>query len=99
MNIIKTKEGSRLTVTLEGSLDATTAYQFDHELMSSLDGITELTLDMEKLDFVSSAGLRVLLSAQKTMNNQGKMEIINVCDDVMDIFVVTGFANALTIRK
>ena len=99
MNITQTKEDSRLTVALEGSLDATTAYQFDHELMSSLNGITELILDLEKLDFVSSAGLRVLLSAQKTMNNQGTMEVINVCDDVMDIFVMTGFASALTIRR
>ena len=98
MEIIKTKEGSKLTVALEGSLDATTAFRFDKELMSSLDGITELILDMEKLDFVSSAGLRVLLSAQKTMNTQGKMVVINVCQDVMDIFTVTGFADALTIR-
>ena len=99
MEITKSLEGSKLTVAIGGSLDATTAFQFDRELTSSLDGVTELVLDLEKLDFISSAGLRVLLAAQKTMMDRGRMEVINVQEDVMDIFTVTGFADMLNIRR
>ncbi len=98
MEITKTREGNKLTMALEGSLDATTAFKFDKELTASLDGVTEFVLDMEKLEYISSAGLRVLLAAQKTMNDQGTMEVVHVMEDVMDILKVTGFADALTIR-
>ena len=66
--------------------------------MLFLDGVTELIMDFEKLEYISSAGLRVLLSAQKTMNNQGSMKVIHVNDTVMEIFEVTGFVDVLTIE-
>ena len=72
--------------------------ELETELKSSLDGVTELIMDFEKLEYISSAGLRVLLSAQKTMNNQGSMKVINVNDTVMEIFEVTGFVDVLTIE-
>ena len=67
-------------------------------LKESLDGVSELTLDFAKLDYISSAGLRVLLAAQKTMNRQGSMKIVHVCDTIMEIFEVTGFLDILTIE-
>ena len=77
MNINKTQEDSSLTVALEGRLDTVTAPQLEGDLRSAVSGVTELIFDLEKLDYVSSAGLRVLLSAQKVMNRQGKMIIRN----------------------
>ena len=70
----------------------------EEELKNSMDGITELILDFEKLDYISSAGLRVLLSAQKVMNKQGEMKLIHVSDVVNEIFEVTGFCDILTIE-
>ncbi len=98
LNIIKNNEGSALTVALEGRLDTTTAPQLEGELMGALSGVTKLTLDFEKLEYISSAGLRVLLSAQKVMNKQGEMTIKNVNDVIMEIFEVTGFTDILTIQ-
>ena len=98
MTIKKTQNGNQLIVALEGRLDTTTAPQLDQELKASLEGVTELVFDFSKLAYVSSAGLRVLLSTQKVMNVQGSMVVKNVNQDVMDIFEVTGFSDILTVE-
>ena len=98
MTIQKDLNGSALHVALEGRLDTTTAPQLEAELKASMDGITELDLDFEKLEYLSSAGLRVLLAAQKVMNKQGKMVVRNVNEDVMEVFDITGFIDILTIE-
>ena len=98
MDIIKNSEGSKLTVALVGRLDTTTSPQLEAELRQSVDGLTELVLDLKDLDYISSAGLRVLLSAQKVMNRQGQMIIRNVKPEIMDIFDVTGFVDILNIE-
>ena len=98
MNIIKNKDGSRLTLALEGRLDTTTAPQLEAELKESMDGITELNLDFEKLEYLSSAGLRVLLAAPKVMNKQGSMVIRHVNETIHEVFEVTGFIDILTIE-
>ena len=91
-------QGKSLTLTVEGRLDTTTAPQLESELKKSLGGIEELTLDFEKLEYISSAGLRVLLSAQKVMNRQGTMVIRHVNESVMEVFEVTGFSDILTVE-
>jgi len=98
LNIVKNKENEALTVALEGRLDTTTAPQLESELKDSLEGVSALTLDLAKLEYVSSAGLRVLLSAQKQMNRQGEMKLIHVGETIMEIFEVTGFSDILTIE-
>ena len=98
MNINKTLEDNKLTIALEGRLDTVTAPQLEGELRSSVNGVTELVFDLAGLDYVSSAGLRVLLSAQKVMNRQGRMVIRNVKPEIMDIFDVTGFVDILDIE-
>ena len=98
MTISQNKEGSKLTITLEGRLDTTTAPELETELKTALDGVTELVFDIKDLAYISSAGLRVLLSAQKVMNKQGSMKIVNVNETVMEIFEVTGFSDILTIE-
>ena len=98
MTIQKNLQGTTLRVTLEGRLDTTTAPQLEAELKASLDGITELDLDFEKLEYLSSAGLRVLLAAQKTMNKQGSMVIHHVNETIREVFEVTGFIDILTIE-
>ena len=98
MKISKTRNESALTVALEGRLDTTTAPQLESELKSALSGTTELVFDLAKLDYISSAGLRVLLSTQKVMNKQGSMKIINVNETIMEVFDVTGFVDILTIE-
>ncbi len=98
LNINKTAEDKTLTVTLEGRLDTTTAPQLEMELKSSLDGVTMLVMDFEKLEYISSAGLRVLLSVQKIMNKQGGMKVIHVSDVINEIFEVTGFSDILNIE-
>ncbi|MBR0466504.1 MAG: STAS domain-containing protein [Clostridia bacterium] len=98
LNITKTGENENLIITLEGRLDTTTAPRFESELSSALEGVKSLTIDMEKLDYISSAGLRVILSAQKRMNKEGEMKIKNVGDTIMEIFEVTGFSEILTIE-
>ena len=82
---------------LEGRLDTVSALELEKVIKELLPGLTELTLDFEKLDYISSAGLRVLLSAQKVMNKQGSMTVTNVNGTIMEIFEVTGFADILTI--
>ena len=98
MKITKTQNGTELTVALEGRLDTTTAPVLETELKASLDGIENLTMDFEALDYISSAGLRVLLSAQKIMNKQGEMKVAHVSETIMEIFEVTGFSDILTIE-
>lgn len=97
MQILKNVENSVMTVALDGRLDTMTAPNLDAELRNALEGITELIFDFEKLAYISSAGLRVLLSAQKVMNKQGNMVIKNVCSDIMEVFNVTGFCDILKI--
>jgi len=98
MKINKTLNGSTLDIALEGRLDTTTAPELEEVLKDSLEGVTELNLDFEKLEYISSAGLRVLLSAQKLMSKQGSMKITHVADVIMEIFEVTGFNEILTIE-
>ena len=98
LNNNKTVEGEKTVFTLEGRMDTVTAPELEKELKASLDGVKELTLDFEKLDYISSAGLRVLLSTQKVMNKQGALKIIHVNDTIMEIFEVTGFTDILTIE-
>ena len=98
LNINKTVENGKAAFSLEGRLDTVTSPSLEAELKSSLDGVSELTLDFEKLEYVSSAGLRVLLAAQKEMNKKGVMKLTHVCETIMEIFEVTGFSDILTIE-
>lgn len=98
MKIEKKQEGSALVIALEGRLDTTTAPELEKELKSSLDGVTDLTLDMSGLDYISSAGLRVLLTAHKAMQKQGSMKVTNVSELVKEVFDVTGFSDILNIE-
>ena len=98
MIITKIKNGTTITIVLEGRLDTMTAPQLESDLKSSIDGIEKLFIDFASLEYISSAGLRILLSTQKIMNKQGSMVIRNVNEDVMDIFDITGFADILTIE-
>ena len=97
MTINKDLNGSALTLALCGRLDTMTAPELESELKDSLDGVTDLTLDLQELDYMSSAGLRVLLSAQKRMNTCGTMTVTNVNSALKEIFDVTGFSDILTI--
>ena len=97
MTINKNLEGEKLNVAVEGRLDTSTAPELEKEL-SNLAGVKELVLDFSKLEYVSSAGLRVLLASQKAMNAQGKMLIKNVNETIMEVFEITGFADILTIE-
>ena len=98
LNIETKRNASELTVELSGRLDTNTAPELEAALKTALEGVEELTFDFEKLDYISSAGLRVLLAAQKTMNKQGEMRVVHVNETVMEIFEVTGFADILTIE-
>ena len=98
LEINRKTDGQKMTVMLEGRLDTTTAPQLETEMKENLNGVQELILDFEKLEYISSAGLRVLLSTQKTMAKQGSMKLIHVSDVISEIFEVTGFADILTIE-
>lgn len=98
MTITKTKNGTALRLALEGRLDTTTAPALEAELKEELPGVTDLTLDFEKLVYVSSAGLRVLLGAQKAMKGQGEMILVNVCEDIKEVFDITGFSDILHVQ-
>ena len=98
LNITKNIHETELTVVLIGRLDTTTAPELEKELKASLDGVSALTIDMAALEYISSAGLRVLLSAQKTMNKQGEMKVVHVGETIMEIFEVTGFSDILSIE-
>ena len=98
MNINKTLEENKLTIELEGRLDTNTAPELEDELKEDLDNVTELVFDFKELQYISSAGLRLILATQKKMNKQGDMVIKNVNDLVMEVFEATGFINILTIK-
>ena len=98
MNIDKICDGEKLSIALSGRLDTTTAPKLEAELKQSVDGIKELVFDFSGVEYISSAGLRVLLAAQKVMNRQGRMKLVGVHADVMEIFEITGFSDILTIE-
>lgn len=98
MNIEKTQNAAELEIKVSGRLDTVTAPQLEAELKESLSGIEKLILDFAELDYLSSAGLRVLLSAQKTMNKQGEMVVRGINETIAEIFEVTGFCDILTIE-
>ena len=99
MTINKKQAGTELEVALVGRLDTSTAPELEAELKHSISGITALTMDFAGLEYISSAGLRVLLAAQKVMNKQGKMVVRHVNETIMDVFEVTGFIDILTIEQ
>ena len=99
MDIKKAANGNDLTIELIGRLDAVTAPQLEKELNASLDGVESLTFDFAQLEYIASAGLRVLLVAQKRMNKQGKMKIKNVSEEVKEVLDMTGFINFLQIEE
>ena len=99
LNIEKTVGEGKALFTLEGRLDTATAPELEAALKESLDGVSELTLDLAQMDYISAAGLRVLLSAQKIMNRQGEMKLLHVQETIMEIFEVTGFSDILTIES
>lgn len=98
MNITKTLNDDTMVLKVEGRLDTTTAPELEEVIKANIDGIKELTLDFNGLEYISSAGLRVLLSAQKIMNKQGSMKVTGANETVMEVFDVTGFADILTIE-
>lgn len=98
LDIKKTLDGDNLEFILEGRLDTITAPELEEAIKESLDGVDKLSFDFTDLAYVSSAGLRVLLSAQKTMNGRGGMVVRNVSEEIQEIFDVTGFSDILTIE-
>lgn len=98
MTITKTRNEAALTLAVEGRLDTITAPDLEAVLKEELDGVEALTFDFSALEYISSAGLRVLLSAQKRMNAQGTMKVTGVSEIIMEIFEVTGFTDILTIE-
>ena len=98
MTITKTQNGTSLTVAITGRVDTLTAPELDADLTASLPTITDLTLDFTHVDYLSSAGLRVLLSTQKKMNKQGTMVLTHVSEPVMEVLTLTGFTDFLTIK-
>ena len=97
MKIKKELENNVLLLALEGRLDTVTAPELEREV-SDLRGVTDLVFDMKNLEYISSAGLRVILKAQKTMNTQGSMKLKNVGESIMEVFEITGFSDILTIE-
>ena len=98
MTMKKDQNANTLTIALEGRLDTTTAPELEKEIKNIPDGVTELIMDFAKLDYISSAGLRVLLSAHKMMMKKGSMKVTHANEMVMDVFEVTGFSDILTIE-
>lgn len=99
MEIQKNFDGNKLTVALTGRLDAVTAIQFDKDISKSLEGVKNLTIDLANLDYIASAGLRILLKLQKKMNTQGDMQIKNVKREVREVLDMTGFSRLLSIEE
>lgn len=97
MKIEKKQENEELSLTLFGRLDTVTAPELENEI-GDLSGITELVIDMKNLEYISSAGLRVILKAQKIMNEKGSMKLRNVGESIMEVFEITGFSDFLTIE-
>ena len=98
LKIDKTENGTKTIFKLEGKLDTITAPELEKELEDSLDGVEELIFDFTGIEYISSAGLRVILNTQKQMLEQGEMELVGVNEIIMDIFEVTGFVDILTIE-
>ncbi|MBQ6090289.1 MAG: STAS domain-containing protein [Lachnospiraceae bacterium] len=98
MTVTTNLDGTKLTVALEGKLGTTSAPELENAVKNNISGVTELVLDMEKLEYMASAGLRVLLSAAKVMKKQGSMKIVKVTPAVMDVFTFTGMADMLDIE-
>ena len=98
MKITQKRNQNDLIIALEGRLDTTTSPELEAAVKSSLAGVTSLEMDFSELDYISSAGLRVLLAVQKTMNKQGEMKVTHVNETVMEVFEVTGFSDILTIE-
>ena len=98
MTINKISEGEKLTLAISGRLDTNSSPKLEAELRQSVNGVTSLVFDFSGVEYISSAGLRVLLAAQKVMNRQGSMKLIGVSAEVMEVFEITGFADILTIE-
>ena len=98
MTTDKLLEGEKLALTLSGRLDTNSSPALEAELKKSVGGVKELVFDFSGVEYISSAGLRVLLAAQKVMNRQGSMKLIGVSADVMEVFEITGFSDILTIE-
>ena len=98
MTITNERNNAQLTVAIEGRLDTTTAPQLEKFLRENSEGIKDMVIDMAKLEYISSAGLRVILGAHKKMSKIGSLKLINVCDEVMEVFEVTGFTDILDIE-
>ena len=98
MTIDRNVEGTKTQLKIAGRLDTSTAPELETTIDACISGVEELIIDFEGLEYVSSAGLRVILKAQKIMNKQGSMKIINVNDTIMEVFYITGFADVLTIE-
>ena len=98
MTINKTKNDAALTLAITGRLDTTTAPELEEVVRAELEGVQQLSFDFAELEYISSAGLRVLLAAQKIMNKQGEMKVLNVSADVMEVFEITGFSDILVIE-
>ena len=98
MEIKTNRNGEELVLDIIGRLDTTTSPELESALQSSLDGVTKLVLDFKELEYISSAGLRVLLATQKTMNKQGEMIVKNSSEDVKEVFEITGFSDILTLE-
>ena len=98
MKIEKNIENGKVVLAIEGRLDTTTAPELEKELESALAEVKELIFDMSELEYISSAGLRVLLKAQKIMNTQGKMKVIHVNESIMEVFEITGFLDIITVE-
>ncbi len=92
------KDGGKLTIAVSGRVDTTTAPEFEKTIFDNIEGVSELVLDLKEMPYTSSAGLRVLLKAQKAMSAQGSMKLVNVCSDVSEVFDMTGFSDILTIE-
>ena len=98
MKIIKNADGAKLVMEIEGRLDTTTAPELEKELSTALDGVTDLVFDFKNLEYISSAGLRILLGVQKNMSKKGTFVIRHVNDTITEVFTVTGFNDILTIE-
>ena len=98
LNITKEIEGAKGIFALEGRLDTVTSPDLEEEVQGSIEGLEEVVMDFEKLEYISSAGLRILLSVEKTMSKKGSFKVIHVNKTIMEIFEVTGFADILTIE-
>ena len=99
MTVNTIKSTGAITIEISGRIDTTTAPQLEKEVNDNIAGVSELIFDFKDVAYISSAGLRVLLTAQKVMNQQGKMKIVNVSKDIMEIFDITGFADIMDIQQ